>query len=59
VKITTKTEYLFKYSNYYTYHPFHAMSMISVEASLTCGLPVSFLWARKRPSTPEAWDSFR
>ncbi len=24
-----KTEYLFKYSNYYTYHPFHAMSMIS------------------------------
>ena len=29
LKITTKTEWLFKYSNYYTYHPFHAMSMIS------------------------------
>ncbi len=28
-RITTNTEYLFKYSNYYTYHPFHAMSMIS------------------------------
>lgn len=28
-RITTNTEYLFKYSNHYTYHPFHAMSMIS------------------------------
>jgi hypothetical protein len=28
-RITLNTEYLFKYSNYYTYHPFHAMSMIS------------------------------
>jgi len=37
LKITTKTEYLFKYSNYYTYHPFHAMSMIS-------GGSVPLLW---------------
>ncbi|MBN2035049.1 MAG: DUF2088 domain-containing protein [Deltaproteobacteria bacterium] len=29
VGIATDTEYCFKYSNYYTYHPFHAMSMIS------------------------------
>lgn len=29
LKIATDTEYCFKYSNYYTYHPFHAMSMIS------------------------------
>ena len=29
VRIATDTEYCFKYSNYYTYHPFHAMSMIS------------------------------
>jgi nickel-dependent lactate racemase len=29
VRIATDTEYRFKYSNYYTYHPFHAMSMIS------------------------------
>jgi len=36
-EITTKTEYLFKYSNYYTYHPFHAMSMIS-------GGSVPLLW---------------
>ncbi|MBN2123261.1 MAG: DUF2088 domain-containing protein [Deltaproteobacteria bacterium] len=27
--ITGKYEYLFQYSNNYTYHPFHAMSMIS------------------------------
>lgn len=29
VRIATDTEYCFKYSNYHTYHPFHAMSMIS------------------------------
>ena len=29
LRIATDTEYCFKYSNYYTYHPFHAMSMIS------------------------------
>jgi nickel-dependent lactate racemase len=28
-RLATDTEYCFKYSNYYTYHPFHAMSMIS------------------------------
>ena len=28
-EISNDTEYRFKYSNYYTYHPFHAMSMIS------------------------------
>lgn len=28
-KISTDTEYCFKYSNFYAYHPFHAMSMIS------------------------------
>jgi nickel-dependent lactate racemase len=28
-RISNDTEYAFKYSNYYTYHPFHAMSMIS------------------------------
>jgi nickel-dependent lactate racemase len=27
--ISTDTEYCFKYSNYFTYHPFHAMSMIA------------------------------
>jgi hypothetical protein len=35
--ITQKYEYLFQYSNYYTYHPFHAMSMIS-------GGSASLLW---------------
>ena len=28
-RITKDTEYCFKFSNYHTYHPFHAMSMIS------------------------------
>ncbi|HDL89938.1 MAG TPA: DUF2088 domain-containing protein [Thermodesulforhabdus norvegica] len=28
-RISNDEEYTFKYSNYYTYHPFHAMSMIS------------------------------
>jgi lactate racemase len=27
--ISNDTDYRFRYSNYYTYHPFHAMSMIS------------------------------
>ena len=29
IRISTKNEYLFGYSNFYTYHPFHAMSMVS------------------------------
>ena len=29
LRIAMDTDYRFKYSNYYTYHPFHAMSMIS------------------------------
>jgi hypothetical protein len=29
LRISTTYEYRFQYSNYYTYHPFHAMSMIS------------------------------
>lgn len=33
--ITTDTDYCFKYSNAYTYHPFHAMSMISGAAVAT------------------------
>ena len=37
MEITQKTEYCFQYSNYYTYHPFHAMSMIS-------GGSASLLW---------------
>ena len=28
-RIATDTDYRFKYSNSYTYHPFHAMSMLS------------------------------
>ena len=28
-RISAKTDYCFSYSNFYTYHPFHAMSMIS------------------------------
>ena len=32
--ITTNHEYRFSYSNFYTYHPFHAMSMISGGAIL-------------------------
>jgi len=29
IRISTKNEYLFGYSNFYMYHPFHAMSMVS------------------------------
>ena len=29
IRIANDIEYRFKFSNYYTYHPFHAMSMIS------------------------------
>ncbi len=29
LKLSTDPGYLYKYSNYYTYHPFHAMSMIT------------------------------
>ena len=28
-KISTNNSFLYKYSNFYTYHPFHAMSMVS------------------------------
>jgi len=37
LRITEKYEYRFQYSNNYTYHPFHAMSMIS-------GGSASLLW---------------
>ena len=39
-RISTKNEYLFGYSNFYTYHPFHAMSMIA-------GGSVPFKWCSK------------
>ena len=29
LRISTDNEYCYSYSNHYTYHPFHAMSMIS------------------------------
>lgn len=40
LQIASEYEYCFRYSNFYTYHPFHAMSMIS-------GGAVPSLWCSK------------
>ncbi|WP_319524174.1 lactate racemase domain-containing protein [uncultured Desulfosarcina sp.] len=48
-RIAEDTEYCFKYSNYYTYHPFHAMSMISGGSVLPIYTSAVFIAGPKAP----------
>jgi len=48
-RITTDTDYCFKYSNFYTYHPFHAMSMISGGAVVPQRTNAAFLVGAEAP----------
>ena len=57
LRITQKYEYLFQYSNNYTYHPFHAMSMISGGSVPCSGLRRSSWWDPRHRGTRGAWDS--
>ncbi|MGB5985393.1 MAG: hypothetical protein WBG37_08825, partial [Desulfobacterales bacterium] len=49
VRIAENTEYCFKYSNCYTYHPFHAMSMISGGGVLEHYTSAVFIAGAKSP----------
>lgn len=49
LEITRKTEYRFQYSNTYTYHPFHAMSMISGGSASLLWTSAVFLVGPKAP----------
>jgi hypothetical protein len=49
VRIATDPDYCFKYTNDYTYHPFHAMSMISGGAVTQKRAIASFIVGAKTP----------
>lgn len=49
LRIATNNEYCFKYSNFYTYHPFHAMSMISGGAVPPLRTSAVFIAGAKAP----------
>lgn len=49
LRITEKYEYRFQYSNNYTYHPFHAMSMISGGSAALLWTSAVFMVAPKAP----------
>jgi nickel-dependent lactate racemase len=49
LRISTDTEYSFRYSNYNTYHPFHAMSMISGGSVLPQRTSAVFIAGAKSP----------
>jgi hypothetical protein len=48
--ITLNAEYRYLYSNYYTYHPFHAMSMISGGAVLAQRLAAVIMVGPQKPA---------
>jgi nickel-dependent lactate racemase len=50
VRIAQDTEYCFKYSNFNTYHPFHAMSMISGGGVLEPYTSAVFIAGAKAPA---------
>ncbi len=50
LRIATKYEYRFLYSNYYAYHPFHAMSMISGGSVPGAYMSATFIAGAKAPS---------
>jgi hypothetical protein len=49
LNIATDTEYCFRYSNDYTYHPFHAMSMISGGSVPLLRTQATFIAGAKAP----------
>lgn len=49
LSIATDTEYCFRYSNDYTYHPFHAMSMISGGSVPLLRAQATFIAGAKAP----------
>jgi nickel-dependent lactate racemase len=49
LRIATTYEYRFQYSNYYTYHPFHAMSMISGGSAALLWTSAVFIVGAKAP----------
>jgi nickel-dependent lactate racemase len=49
LRISTTYEYRFQYSNYYTYHPFHAMSMISGGSAALLWTSAVFIVGAKAP----------
>ena len=49
LRISTTYEYRFQYSNYYTYHPFHAMSMISGGSAALLWTSAVFIVGAKVP----------
>jgi nickel-dependent lactate racemase len=49
LRITEKYEYRFQYSNNYTYHPFHAMSMISGGSAALLWTSAVFMVGPKAP----------
>jgi nickel-dependent lactate racemase len=48
-RIAINTEYCFRYSSYYTYHPFHAMSMISGGSVTALRTSAAFMPGVKNP----------
>ena len=50
LRLASDTEYCFRYSNFYTYHPFHAMSMISGGSVPALHTSAVFLAGAKAPS---------
>ena len=49
MNIVNDYEYRFKYSNFYTYHPFHALSMISGGSASLLWTSAVFLPGAKAP----------
>ena len=49
LRISTTYEYRFQYSNFYTYHPFHAMSMISGGSAALLWTSAVFIVGAKLP----------
>lgn len=54
IRIATDVEYCYKYSNHYTYHPFHAMSMISGGSVPSVWTKAVFIAGAKSPKYARA-----
>ena len=54
--ISRNNEFLFSYSNFFTYHPFHAMSMISGASVPLKWCSQIYVIGAEKPAMPEVWD---